>query len=73
MKIFQHFLNKDIFFKFIQSSELSIFNISLLFFLISGNLKSLFISIIILISSNINYFLKHQVFQNIFGYFNDYI
>ena len=73
MKIFQHFFNKDIFFKFVQSSELTIFNIALIIFLVFGNIKSLFLSLIILLSSNINYFLKHQIYQPIFKYFNDYI
>lgn len=73
MKIFHHFLNKEIFFKFVQSSELTIFYISTLFFLIYGSIKSLFMSAIILLSSNQNYFTKHKIFSPIFKYFNDHI
>lgn len=66
MSIINHYLNRDLFFKFIRSSELSLFFIHLLTSIIYLNKKSLFITIGIILNGLTNLILKNNISKPLF-------
>ena len=73
MKVIPHYFNSELFFNFVKSSELSLVYINFFIALIYEKKESLFLSILIIFSSIINYFLKHVISVPIFSMFGDYI
>lgn len=71
MKIIPHYFNKDLFFQFVKSSELVMVYINIFISLIYGTRQSLFLSIIVILNSYLNYFLKHVISVPLFGLNND--
>lgn len=67
------FFNKDFFYQFVKSSELVMVYIYLFMSLINGSTKSLFMSILIIMSAYFNYFLKHVIATPLFEMFGDYL
>jgi len=73
MSIVPHYFNSNLFFQFIKASELIMVYVNLFIALIYGKRESLFLSVIIILSSSLNYFLKHIVAVPIFKANNDNI
>jgi membrane-associated phospholipid phosphatase len=73
MSIIPHYFNSELFFNFVKSSELSLVYINFFIALIYEKKESLFLSMLIIFSSTINYFLKHVISVPIFNMFGDYI
>ena len=73
MSIIPHYFNSNLFFQFIKASELIMVYVNLFIALIYGKRQSLFLSVVIILSSSLNYFLKHVVAVPIFKANNDNI
>jgi membrane-associated phospholipid phosphatase len=73
MILFPHYFDKNLFFKFVKSSELTLFYYYIISTLFFFNKKFLFLASSIIINSYINYFLKHSISVPIFSKFNDII
>lgn len=73
MQIKPHYFNIDLLFSFVKSSELVMVFIHLLNGLIFNSTNSFVLSIIIIVNSYFNYFLKHSISKPLFNIFNDYI
>ena len=73
MEIKPHYFNLDLLFNFVRSSELVMVFIHLTNGLIYKSQTSLILSIIIILSSYVNYFFKHDISKPIFEKFNDNI
>ena len=71
MSIIPHYFNSNLFFQFIKASELIMVYVNLFIALIYGKRASLFLSVIIILSSSLNYFLKHVIAVPIFAANND--
>ena len=67
MELKPHYFNISLFFKFIKSSELAIFLLYLLKYLIYSSEKSLFLCLIIIFNSSLNYFIKHKIALPLFN------
>ena len=71
MSIIPHYFNSNLFFQFIKASELIMVYVNLFIALIYGKRESLFLSVIIILSSSLNYFLKQVIAVPIFAANND--
>ena len=70
---FPHYFDYNSFFKFVKSSELSLFYFYIIDTILFFKKKSLFLAFSIIINSYINNFLKHTISVPIFAKFNDII
>ncbi len=73
MKIIPHYFNKEFFFQFVKASELIMVYINIFIALIYGKRQSIFLSIIIILNSYLNNFLKHWISVPLFNSNNDYL
>ena len=73
MQIKPHYFNTDLLFNFVRSSELVMVFIHLVNALIYKSQTSLFLSLIIILSSYVNYIFKHDISKPIFEMFGNYI
>ena len=71
MSIIPHYFNSDLFFQFIKASELIMVYVNFFIAIIYGKRQSLFLSVIIILSSSLNYFLKHKIAVPLFEANND--
>jgi len=73
MKIIPHYFNSELFFQFMKASELVMVYVNIFISLIYGTRQSLFLSIIIILNSYLNNFLKHTLAVPAFKSNSDYI
>ena len=73
MQIKPHYFKLDLLFNFVRCSELVMVYIHLLNGLVYNNQSSFVLGIVIILSSYLNYVLKHDISKPIFSLFQDYI
>ena len=73
MQIKPHYFNTDLLFNFVKSSELVMVFVHIINGIIYKSQTSLVLSIIIILSSYLNYIFKHDISKPLFSLFNDYI
>ena len=73
MSIIPHYFNSNLFFQFVKASELIMVYLNIFIALIYGKRQSLFLSLILIFNSTVNYFFKHKLAVPLFKSFNDYL
>ena len=73
MQIKPHYFNLDLLFNFVKSSELAMVFVHLINGLIYRSETSLVLSIVIILSSYVNYIFKHDISKPLFEMFGNYI
>jgi membrane-associated phospholipid phosphatase len=73
MQVKPHYFNTNLLFNFVRSSELVMVFIHLINALIYKSQTSLILSVIIILSSYVNYIFKHDISKPIFEMFGNYI